>query len=996
MVNGLEGLTPPKRPAYVREQSTAAIKRTRERMVNVGQQGLSAKREAVEKTQLLREAALARKREVAENSIVLHSVHALRILLSFPFFFIVGSFPNIAWLKQEQYHAHVLFINLGLMIVPYLVLSVIAELSDPDAAHIILWGCVIYCLAPVIIVVGDRVFKSHAQNKITEGTFCFRPAARLRPSFWNSCSVGGILLEFLQHSFYCFPQTFFDSLSGAAASDPASSDETDLQGWVEFSFPFWLNYSFFFWLVCAAVLFLSSVLVLRVVLYGQWAYAIEHSSMLWDIIYLLCGPLYVTISTVLVKCLVCDYSQVGYDQNWQSDLLNGTDMNRTLEGNQTTPALGYPVLVVDPSIRCWTGQHMSMATVALLSLTCYLTQSTLLPAATFKETMTYDEVDIYFVPLFLQGKLFLKAVFSAVYSTTFIEENIRIGALTLINLCVLLLDLYTKPCSLHIINELQQAAFCGCVWAGVSSLLSLQFAAACGDDGIDAAATLMGNASVIGSSSAADTSASKQNSLLVGMVLSGWTLIFGNFAWTSATKQNSIVHSVWHAFLQIRVEVREERPIHPRVLEPLVALTLSKHPEDISFALTCVPETVPLLGHKSVRVQFQAAWVLSNMGLQGSDFAYKLQDYGAIDKLLWLGCSRDRAVQLEALAAIVNLSMHERVAYEMCSEKAKWPRFLIGIVLHACTSSTTNSRSSSGNLSASVGASSAEGDDEFDELSESITVDLSRSSPGHERTKSAGGGASRAGNTAVTPTAIAFAAMALTNVTKTPAMREKVRELGGHVALVNMALLSREVMQQQSACKALANIALDHDGSSLAIFRAPGLVLRLTRLLHSRHVVVQEEAAAVFANLSAHPAILPLLLDKDFSVYPLMKKLKVKSWSSRKFGATGGVSSSLNAYCEVFCGNIRNRFKFGEMREKALKRRERNRKARQSTREDKAEVAETAGGKEVVRTKSYRAKLQDKAKEQFANSPSKVKRRSSMAGKDEEISPEEARKREVR
>jgi hypothetical protein len=656
-----------------------------------------------------------------------------------------------------------------------------------------------------------------------------------------------------------------------------------------------------------------------------------------------------------------------------------------------------------------------MATVALLALTCYLTQSTLLPAATFKETMTYDEVDIYFVPLFLQGKLFLKAVFSAVYSTTFITEKIRIGSLTSINLAILLLDLYTKPCSLHIVNELQQACFCGCVWAGVASLLELQFAQSCAGDSLllDLVANGTSSASDDGTGgSAAMAAAHAQSealvaqSLLIGMVLSGWTLIFGNFAWTFFTDDRSIVHSVWHAFLQIRVQNREERQIHPRVLEPLIALTLSKHQDDIAFALTCVPDTVPLLGHKSVRVQFQAAWVLSNMGLQGSDFAYKLQEYHAIEKLLWLGCSRDRAVQLEALAAIVNLSMHEKVAYEMCSNKARWPRFLIGIVLHACTSSTTNARSSSGNLSASVGASSAEGDGDFDELDESVTADPTNASPGqHGRSKSATGGGTR-GGMSVTPTAIAFAAMALTNVTKTPAMREKVRELGGHVALVNMALLSREVMQQQSACKALANIALDHDRSSLAIFRAPGLVLRLTRLLHSRHVVVQEEAAAVFANLSAHPQILPLLLDKDFSVYPLMKKLKVKLWSSKKLGSTGGVSTSLSRYCEVFCGNIRNRAKMGEMREKAWKQREQRRKERKDGNDGKNGKDGKGGGDKnnLVKSKSLRAKLQDKAKDQIRNTPSRTKRRMSTAregdnggagddAKEEEEEAEEVKRR---
>ena len=111
--NGATATSKTKKSTYNQKQPNSMKRtreRTRERMFNAGQQATQVGREAVEKAALVREAAQARRRDVAENSIVRHMAHALRILFSFPFFFIVGSFPYIAWLKQEQYHALLLFL----------------------------------------------------------------------------------------------------------------------------------------------------------------------------------------------------------------------------------------------------------------------------------------------------------------------------------------------------------------------------------------------------------------------------------------------------------------------------------------------------------------------------------------------------------------------------------------------------------------------------------------------------------------------------------------------------------------------------------------------------------------------------------------------------------------------------------------------------------------------------------------------------------------------
>jgi hypothetical protein len=82
--------------------------------------------------------------------------------------------------------------------------------------------------------------------------------------------------------------------------------------------------------------------------------------------------------------------------------------------------------------------------------------------------------------------------------------------------------------------------------------------------------------------------------------------------------QNSKEYTVAKAFLDLDWQMSGGLTVHPRVLEPLVSLTLSKKESDWFIAKKYIKELVSMISHKNTRVQFQAAWVLSNLGISSS------------------------------------------------------------------------------------------------------------------------------------------------------------------------------------------------------------------------------------------------------------------------------------------------------------------------------------------------------------------------------------------
>eukprot|EP00605_Chrysophyceae_sp_TOSAG23-4_P000788 GSChrysophyteH1.ASY1.ANO1.877.1 assembled CDS len=139
-------------------------------------------------------------------------------------------------------------------------------------------------------------------------------------------------------------------------------------------------------------------------------------------------------------------------------------------------------------------------------------------------------------------------------------------------------------------------------------------------------------------------------------------------------------HAIATAFLDLEWQVEHGGNIQPRVLEPLVSLTLSQEKKDWDITRKYVDKLVWLLSHKYTRVQFQSAWALANMAILEEDLRLKIHKAGGTRTLLEWYNEMDFPVQLEALAALANLSLSKEVCEAMVIKHKCIPFFLQIIV----------------------------------------------------------------------------------------------------------------------------------------------------------------------------------------------------------------------------------------------------------------------------------------------------------------------------
>jgi len=201
---------------------------------------------------------------------------------------------------------------------------------------------------------------------------------------------------------------------------------------------------------------------------------------------------------------------------------------------------------------------------------------TLLPAATFKETMTDNDLDLMFVPVYLQAHFFLKAIFCGVYVSFYTENIVRCVTLTIINFMLLFLNNLMKPCSVESINIMRDGFFIGAVLSGAQSLCYVGWRKTQFDS--------------------------------TGVYLSTWVVnlllvMFGMFLYYRTNKR-STEYVIARAFLDLEWQVsRGAAVVNPRVLEPLISLTLSEKLEDAIVAAKSVSQLVWLISYPNIRVQ---------------------------------------------------------------------------------------------------------------------------------------------------------------------------------------------------------------------------------------------------------------------------------------------------------------------------------------------------------------------------------------------------------
>ena len=150
---------------------------------------------------------------------------------------------------------------------------------------------------PVVSTVVGQLKHSRDPNRIAKGTFCMRPAFKLRKTKANISVVAGMLIEFAQHSYYCLPNYFLE----------AHPRVTEV---VELSFNTHVTYTTLFWTVVTLAVWNSAVLLMRVGFKGGRAAQLSASNFVWTTVYFISGPLYVSIIQHLSRVFDCDFRSV--------------------------------------------------------------------------------------------------------------------------------------------------------------------------------------------------------------------------------------------------------------------------------------------------------------------------------------------------------------------------------------------------------------------------------------------------------------------------------------------------------------------------------------------------------------------------------------------------------------------------------------------------------------------------------------------------------------
>ena len=386
-------------------------------------------------------------------------------------------------------------------------------------------------------------------------------------------------------------------------------------------FPPYLPFPVYFWGCVASVFICCFILILNATLRGKAHHKFQRAGWIWYILFNIGQPMFMTIVTILYMGIWCDYS------------------------------VDPPILVQDPDMQCFGVEHTYMVRASLMTLALYVVQHTLLPSGTFKETMGDDSLEIMFVPVYMSANLLLKAIFCGIYVFYYQNNVFRIWSLTIINLISLWVNNSMNPCSIAWVNLVRNTIFLHAALSGIQSVNYVLWPI---------------------SESTGNVLVSTLASNIVFTSVAMWGLHYAN---TRGTE-----HAIATAFLDLEWQVAHGGNVNPRVLEPLISLTLSDKKEDWEIVKTYIDKLVWLLSHKSTRVQFQSAWALANMALLEEDIRLKVHRAGGTRTLLEWYNEMDFSVQLESLAALANLSLSVEVCEAMVTKHKCIPFFLQIIV----------------------------------------------------------------------------------------------------------------------------------------------------------------------------------------------------------------------------------------------------------------------------------------------------------------------------
>lgn len=743
--------------------------------------------------------------------------------------------------------------------------------------YLLVWTFLVYLQLPVVYSIFRQLTLSRSKQKVASGTFCFRPAYRFRWNRSNLGAIGGILFEFVQHSYFCLPDQYIKRHTSATAVFELNI------------FGYRVGKQHQFWFTVGLVAFNALVLNLRVSIWGRAAHVLYNMSFVWLAVYFISGPLYVAIIVPLVRAVDCTTSP-------------------TIDGKVQDTSV--PVLRWDPSLgACWQTEHTRMAWAGFTCLAVYITHATTLPSGTFKETMRSSQYDVLFVPLYLKWHFLLKGIFAVLYATVRTSslegEMSRVCLLVLINFSCLCLNLYMKPSSLSMVNRLRTATFTSACWIGISSLVAL-----------------FPNRHLLFTDHNPEEIVINEI-LLVRMCLVGTAVIlvyhvFAYHRYNTArqhiivsclralgvtdidipsnnmndevlfTRLRSLTVSKAKADRTMKQQVKTRSVSHPRSLEQLVALTISmaerckrmqqlltrvakhrtgdlatvpegqkqrehaavqldksekefmrKYKKDELFVYRAVLPSLHFLltnaGKYSQRVQFQLCWIISNLALC-EDLRCKLDNAQCIPVLFRIGtASRTRSGRTVDASDSGNNNVSDIADYPVSLALQKE-------ALAACV-----------NLLVEPSAVNHLIEYFHNIQAQQKQEDKNARSQGDIRGSKVEGALAALVRVLRTDLDLApFASMLLRNIAQIPKYRSAMRREGAIPALATLALTNKAAyMVQAHSCYTLAMHALD-DARHQSIYRAQGVAHRL--LLSTRSVNGHKALAAMtlITNLSFH------------------------------------------------------------------------------------------------------------------------------------------------
>ena len=511
----------------------------------------------------------------------------------------------------------------------------------------------------------------------------------------------------------------------------------------ELSIPFGMKGDFrvYFWIGFICIIVCDLILILNSGLRGKLQYSVNNSQFVWFFYFNMGSPYFVSIVTVMFMGLSCDYT------------------------------VDPPVLVQRSSMECWSVEHSYMAFGALLGLALFLVPVTLLPGGTFKETMTDNSLDIMFVPVYLQAYCILQAIFCGVFVSFYTENITRCVTLTILNIMMLLLNRKMKPCSVEYVNILREAFDICAVFGGFQALCYVVW------------------------QKTEHQSLGLYCSLLIinqGIILTGMYLFY-------LSSRRSSDFMIANAFLNLEWQVSRGGTVEPRVLEPLIAMTLSdvsckSYEDDLKNAKKYIAQLVWLLNYPNIRVQFQSAWALANLAGTDEDSRQKIHDAGGTKSLFQWYADMNPFVQVETLAALCNLTLSKSVSFDMVY-KYDCIQFFLDLI-HSPMA--LNAR---------------------------------------------------------------FASIAIGNLAREEKFRELIKKANGIQILVG-CIMSHEYQKRRYACSALANMALSTTKELEQIFLSKGLMRRVMKIASRNEKETQREVIGLLRALSCHPSLRRSLLDR--------------------------------------------------------------------------------------------------------------------------------------